>query len=187
MLIDSEINLTQVAGIAAYGLACFAAFAAVRAKRAESAALVSRWRWIGILQLIFSLEVALGFRHLAHDLVNLTLHSMSLYQGRSSIQEMLLLGVGLFSFAAVVIVLWRWITNQSLRSDPSKAAVVWTAGTLLLFTVETVSLHAVDRFLYMPVGPILLIAYLWIAAALGVLLSARRTLSRGSPGQKLRH
>jgi len=173
MLTDSEINSTQLAGLLAFGIASWAAFRASGMARAETLKVATLWRWVGVVQLLFFLEVVFSTRHLAHDYVNQSLHAMGSYQERASIQETLLIGVGVCG-VVMITVLCRWLSGNRPLVDPTNAALFMTVTVLFLFVVETISLHAIDRVLYRPVGPVLLIAYLWLATSLGVVISARR-------------
>lgn len=124
-----------------------------------------------MVQLVFFFEIVIGTRHMAHDFVNLSLQTAGIYHDRAWIQEVLLMGVALCSLF-VVVQLWRWLSHDGARDMPEKIAVVCTAFTLLIFSVETISLHGIDRLLYRPVGPVLFVACLWGAAAVGVFLPA---------------
>jgi hypothetical protein len=171
MLFDFLSNWTQGAGLLFFGLAGWTAFRASGALRVSSPIAASRWRWIGTVQLAYFLEVIFSARHMAHDFVNSNLRSLGAYQDRAVIQELLLVGVALCG-VGVAAALWHWLSRKALRNMQTNTAVVCTAITLLLFLVETISLHAIDRVLYRPVGPLMFVAFLWGATALGVVFSA---------------
>ena len=172
MLIDPPFNDTQLVGLFCFGAACFSAWRTSGSLLTQSMQKATRWRWIASFQLAYLFEILLGTRHLAHDFVNTTLRAMGWYQDRASIQILLLLGVSVCGFV-IGLVLWRWIRRHHLHSGAEKVALLFTAVALLLFLVETISLHAIDRVLYRQVGPVLLITYLWAIASLGVVFAAR--------------
>lgn len=178
MLIDQDFNLTQFTGLLAFGFASLSAFRASSVMRKVSVKVASQWRWIGIFQLLYALEVLWGTRHAARELVNMALRSIGLHQGRASIQELLLVGVGVCS-VAFAIALWRSMSFSVSRDGSGKIAIVCTALGFLLFLIETISLHSIDQLLYQPVGPVLLIAYAWLGIGVGVTLSARQDMRAG--------
>jgi hypothetical protein len=171
MLIDLQVNWTQFVGLVAFCLAGLSAFIASIGARSRSPRLSSLWRWIGIFQLLYFSEIVWGGRHFTHDLVNLTLRTYGLYQDRTLIQAVLLAGITL-SGCLIVMLLRRWFDQDRLKCKFTRAAIFCTAALLLLFSVETISLHAIDDVLYRSLGPLVLVAYLWGAGALGVVLSA---------------
>lgn len=178
MLIELPFNETQLLGLFSFGLATFAALSTSGSLRAQSRQRSLHWRWIGIFQLAYLFEIYFGARHLAHDFINTTLRSVGLYQDRASIQGLLLIGVAAGSLA-IATMLRRRIAFEPAQSSAEKIALLCTAIALLLFLIETISLHAIDRVLYWPMGSILLIGYLWLATSIGVVFAARRALNTG--------
>lgn len=157
----------------AFGVASSAALCAARRKAVPSGPAAATWRWISALQFLYVLEIWFGARHAAHDMANAVLRAMGWYAGRSDIQMVMLFATVLIGMV-VSLVMWRshwWSRQANVRA---KLAWVCTAAILLLFLVETISLHAIDRVLYRPVGPVLLIAYAWVANAIAVTWLARR-------------
>jgi hypothetical protein len=173
MLMDLPLNTTQLVGILAFAMACWAAWRAARFAALHADASSTTWRWISTLQFLYGLEVWLGTRHAAHDLVNAVLQATGLYAGRDSIQRMMLVVTVLTGMVAGGV-MWQshwWSRQSNMRA---KLALVCTAAVLLLFLIETISLHAIDRVLYRPIGPVLLIAYAWAANGIAVTWLARR-------------
>jgi len=173
MVSDAPINPTQLAGLLAFGAVALAAAWAARAGAASGPSGRATWRWVCFFQLLFVVEIWLSNRHVAHDMVNTWLHSVGLYQDRARLQQWMLAGIGLCG-ALAAWAWWRSAARDRPRATVSRLALVSTGATLMLFLVETVSLHAVDRLLYRPVGPVLLIACFWIAHALAVVALAWR-------------
>lgn len=173
MLIDLPLNDTQRMGMLAFATACWAAWQAARNAALRADASSTTWRWVSTWQFLYGLEVWLGTRHTVHDMVNTVLQATGLYAGRSDIQMVMLFATVLIGMV-VSLVMWRshWWSRPTNRC--AKLAWVCTGAVLLLFLIETISLHAIDRVLYHPVGPVLLIAYAWTANAIAVTWLARR-------------
>jgi hypothetical protein len=173
MLIDLPSNPTQWTGLMAFGVASWAALRAARRKAVPSDPAVTTWHWVGALQFLYVLEIWLSTRHLAHDMADAVLRAAGLYADRSSIQIMLLVITVLTGMVAG-IAMWQshWWSRQT--NVHAKLAWVCTVAILMLFLIETISLHAIDRVLYRPVGPVLFIAYAWVANAIAVTWLARR-------------
>lgn len=173
MLIDLSLNDTQLVGMLAFSMTCWAAWRAARFAALHADASAVTWRWISGLQCVYGLEVWIGARHAAHDLVNAVLQATGLYAGRGVIQIALLFATALTGMV-LSGVMWQshWWSHQS--NMRAKLSFVCTVAVLLLFLVETISLHAIDRLLYRPMGPVLLIAYAWVANAIVVTWLARR-------------
>jgi hypothetical protein len=60
-------------------------------------------------------------------------------------------------------------------SPSARLAAIASLGVLALFGLETISLHQVDSVLYCPVGPVMLIGWLWMALGAEVVWVATRT------------
>ena len=173
MVMDSPPNPTQIEGMLAFAVSALTAAYAARNARLHLPATARTWWWTSALQLLLCMEVWLGMRHASHDLVTAALQSAGLYQGRAIVQKWLLVAV---LAGALVLALTRWNTKANTRRRTHAGlALACTAATWTLFLVETVSLHAVDRVLYRPIGPVLLIAYLWVTNAMVVVWLARRS------------
>ena len=144
------LNPTQLAGlvfIAIAGIACLMA----RPR--------GPWRALAAVYGLLFVDMIFGLRHHLHDWVNAGLIADGLYQQRSGGQMMLLalLGIGA---VALLFLLFR-----PMRL-PARIGLFSTAGMVLLLLIEMVSLHRVDAMLYQPVGPLFLIAFLWIGLCL---------------------
>lgn len=173
MLIDLPSNPTQWTGLIAFGAASWSALRASRRKAVPSNPAATAWRWISALQFLYVLEIWLNTRHIAHDMVNTVLRATGLYADRASIQT-ILLAIAALTGMVVGVVMWRthWWSRQT--DARTKLALVSTIAILLLFVVETISLHAIDRVMHLQVGPVLLIAYAWGANAVALVWLARR-------------
>ncbi len=153
-----ETNPTQVAGLLAFAastLTC--AWAARRRSDARW-----HWLWLAALHALLWIDTLLNMRHHLHDLANQALLAAGWYGSRVWLQAALL--AVLLAFAMLA---WR--------ARP-RAGLAWSATFMLmaLLLLELISWHQSDRVLYARIGPLLLIAYGWIAAAAVVVSSALR-------------
>ncbi len=157
----------------AFGVASWAAWRAARRNAVPSDPAAATWHWISALQFFYVLEIWFGARHAAHDMANAVLRAMGWYAGRSDIQMVMLFATVLIGMV-MSLAMWQshWWSRQT--NTRAKLAMVCTGAVLLLFLIETISLHAIDRVLYRPAGPVLLIAYAWAANAIAVTWLARR-------------
>jgi hypothetical protein len=167
MLSDAPLNTTQLAGMLAFGMAGLTAFYASRSVASADQSAARQWRWIFIFQVLFCIEIWLGTRHAVHDMVNDWLRAMGIYQDRATLQKWMLVTLVL-SGALAGFSGWPGALQTRPKSPMLKLAIACTAAVVLLFLIETVSLHAVDRVLYHQAGPVLLIAYAWMAGAAAV-------------------
>lgn len=149
-------NPTQAAGLAAFAasmLAC--AWVAWRMRRGA-------WAALAAVHALLLLDIALDLRHRLHDGVNALLRAAGVYDTRGGLQAVLL-GA---AFVALLWLAWRW--------RRAGAAVAATALLVALFLVEAISWHESDRLLYAHAGPLLRIAWAWVALAAVVVVSALR-------------
>ncbi len=160
MLVDFG-NPQQMTGIACFATAAAAcALAARRGRRA--------WRALAIVQAAFCLEIVFSTRHRVHDLVDTALREHDWYAGRTPWQlGMLVIVAGVF--AACAPFAWRLA-----RSGGAPAAVAMAASLAVfaLLSVEAVSLHAIDAWMYARIGPLLAVVVGWVAASLIVTVAA---------------
>ena len=178
MLSDAPLNPTQLAGIMAFGMAGLAAVYASRSTRSANQPETRQWCWVAIFQILFCIEIWLGTRHAAHDIANDWLRALGIYQDRATLQKWLLATIVL-SGAFAGFAWWRSPGRIRQKFTLVKLAVACTAAVVLLFLIETVSLHAMDRVLYHQTGPVLLIAYAWMASAAAVTGLAWRSAASG--------
>jgi hypothetical protein len=156
VITDLPANPTQLAGLialAASTLAC--AWAARRTRRGA-------WISLAIVHAVLWLDILFNTRHLVHDAVNGLLRAAGAYDQRVWLQATLLV---------LLIALGGWAWRLRQRTGVAAAA---TALLLALVVVEMISWHQSDRLLYTHVGPLLLIAYAWIACAAVVVWAALR-------------
>jgi hypothetical protein len=170
---DLDTNPTQLTGLLAFALATAACVIAARRGGAQRA----RWWRMAALQALCFLEVLLGFRHRAHDLVDALLQARGWYAARGPLQVALLAAaLCLAALTFVALIRLRRVDTSVWTAAAATAAALW------LFAIEMVSLHAVDAVMYIRLGPLLLIGACWAACAAVVAWAALRSpaLSRGS-------
>ncbi len=156
MNLPFQTNPTQVAGLLAFAASTAACVWAARRKHSGG------WAVLAAVHAALWLDILLNMRHRIHDVVNAALRSIGLYDSRLWLQAALLLALG-----AVVVMAWRTRRRASV-------AVVATALLIALVLVEAISWHESDRLLYTHLGPLLLIAYAWLACAGVVVFAALR-------------
>ena len=151
------MNATQLTGIVAFGAAALLCFRA-------------RWVQIGAINAVFAIECVFGLRHRIHDLAVQLMGP--LYAERGGVQIVLIgLALALLAGSGILLLLSKH------RLVPANV----TAATLLavaLFSIEVISLHAIDAVLYRYVGDVMVIGWLWLALALVIAIGALRAKSR---------
>ena len=156
MNLPFQTNPTQVAGLLAFAASTLACVWAARRKHSAG------WAVLSAVHAALWLDILFNTRHRLHDHVNTALRALGLYESRVWLQALLLL-----TLAAVALFAWRARRRTGV-------AVIATALLIALLLVEAISWHESDRVLYTYVGPLLLIAYAWLAGAGAVVWSALR-------------
>lgn len=152
-------NPTQIAGILAFvvtALACFIASGARRKSRD-----LSIWRRLSIVYGLLAIEMIAAMRHRIHDFVNALLKATGEYSARSGLQEMLIAALAI----VIITTMGVYFVRLGKVKGATRLAVGVTIALVALFLLEMISLHAIDAILYRPIGPLMAIAYLWIAAS----------------------
>jgi hypothetical protein len=161
-MIDAlPINPTQLTGLLVFGIA------AIACARAGHVCKERRWWRLAGVSSVCMLEVALGLRHRAHDLVDAALQAGGWYDSRSQAQVLLLAAVALL--AAVTLV---WLLSLRGTATEIRVGAAASIAALWLFGIEAISLHAVDALMYTLIGPVLAIGWAWAALALVITAAA---------------
>jgi hypothetical protein len=160
-----SLNATQIAGMLSFG--CAALMCMQAAWRGGTA-----WHGIGrrlaLIHAVLVLEIALGLRHGLQRVAGEWLRIQQAYAGRADIQIALLV-----LLAALVLLALIWVLGRLHQAGTSeRLAVVGTLISVALVAAETVSLHALDAWLYAPVGPLLRIGWVWLAAGMWTVFGA---------------
>lgn len=151
-----ETNPTQLAGLLAFAASTGACVWAARRRHSGG------WAVLAAVHAALWLDILLNTRHRVHDVVNAGLRALGLYESRVWLQAALLLALAVLAALA-----WRARRRAS-------AAVEATLVLIALLLIEAISWHESDRVLYTHLGPLLLIAYAWLACAAVVVWSALR-------------
>jgi hypothetical protein len=155
-ILSWSTNPTQLAGLATFAASTLACAWAWRRTRRGS------WAALAAVHAMLWLDVLLNTRHRLHDAVNAVLRTLGAYESRGVLQIALLAALALLAVLA-----WR-------RRQRIGLAVGATLLLLWLLLIEAISWHESDRLLYMSIGPLLLVAYGWIAGGAVVVLAALR-------------
>jgi hypothetical protein len=154
------MDATQWAGVAAFGSAA-----------AGCISFRPQWgRALAAINACLAAECALGLRHGLHDRVIALLGDY--YPERQPLQILLVLLAG---FGGLVMLVRR---RGSPTPRSAMAPLLATGAALVLFVIETISLHAIDRLLYHPAGPILVIGWAWLLLAAVIVIGALRSWPR---------
>ncbi|MEO7728428.1 MAG: hypothetical protein ABIS45_14330 [Burkholderiales bacterium] len=159
-------NATQLIGILSFATATIACLIAARRSEFRDARV---WKWLALAQFILVIEILAGFRHRISDFARKVLTHEGLYtQAHGKWQETVIISTAMIAFIVLMIILF-WRRGAGLAP---RIATVFTIAVLALFAIETVSLHALDAVYYRPIGPVLMIAWLWAATAAGISVAA---------------
>lgn len=155
-MIDAlPINPTQLTGLLVFGCAAIACAIAGRVCSER------RWWRLAGVSSVCMLEVALGLRHRAHDLVDSVLQAGGWYGSRSHTQMLLLAIVALLAAGTLA-----WLLSLRGTAAEIRVSAAASLTALWLFAIEAISLHAVDALMYSLIGPVLVIGWAWAALAL---------------------
>jgi hypothetical protein len=150
-------NPTQLVGVIAFGGATIACLFATFRRDARDGGV---WFVIALINSVFLLEILMGFRHRIHDVGSSILMADGTYGNRGPLQEIVI-----FLLAATAVVVATIILTQCRFATTSgRLAASVSIAVLALFAIEAVSLHALDAVFYRPIGPILLIGWIWLVA-----------------------
>jgi hypothetical protein len=165
MMIDRfGINLTQVIGFSSLAAAAIACLIASHRSTRCGARI---WQLLGLINGIFAIEILAGSRHRIHDYANALLIAEGAYAQRRGAQELIILLLATIAMVCAV----RFLLSRRLARSLRIAACL-TIAVLALFAIETVSLHALDAIYYRPIGPVLLIGWMWAFASIGICWAA---------------
>ncbi len=162
-----DTNPTQVTGLIVFVAAALSCGWAVRRTSGRTAVL---WRWLAVVQCLFLAEIVFGLRHQVHGGVDAVLQQLGWYANRRPLQvALLVLSFAGLGFAAMPVL------RVFAGSPSARLAAIASLAALALFGLEAISLHQIDSELYRPVGPVMLIAWLWLALGAVVVRAASRT------------
>ena len=166
MLNQFSANPTQLTGLLSFAAATIACLIAAWRSGSREA---STWKLLALMNCLFLIEIFSGWRFFIHNLVKAMLTAEGLYaQIHGWIQEILDILIAIIALIVVTLLLfWRQVAGGAAR-----VAVSMTIVVVALFAIETVSLHELRAVFYQPIGPVLVIGWLWAIAAAGICLAA---------------
>jgi hypothetical protein len=152
-----QINFTQLAGLIGFGLAALLCARAAWSQRQAR----SLWVALSIIYLMMFADVLIQLRHLIRVEIVDVLKVLGVYGDRQSAQTALLIGLGVIAafFSLRLLIRMRGLAMSA------QLAFVGTVFVFALYVLELISLHAIDAILYRPIGPVLLIGWLWMAGS----------------------
>ena len=164
MLDRFNTNPTQLTGLLSFTAATIACLIAARRSGPRDA---PTWKLLGLMNCLFLIETFSELRYQIENIMIAILKANDWYAQRREVQGSIdVLLATAFIFIALFL-FWRHAAGRGAR-----VAASMTIAVLAIFTMETVSLHAVDAVFYHPIGPILFIGWLWAIAAAGICLAA---------------
>ena len=161
---------SDLVGLLSFTLATVAcAIAARRSERHESLT----WNLLGFVNFLFVVEIYFGSRYRITEFTKTLLTKENVYiQLHGWFQQATIIVVtttlGVFAFVIVLRVIAR---------NSTRAAATITIAVLALFAIETISLHSIDAIFYRPLGPILVLGWIWAGAGAGTTLAALQSVS----------
>jgi small-conductance mechanosensitive channel len=166
MLDRFSTNLTQVTGLLSFAATTIACLLAARRSESRDA---PTWRLLAFINCLLLIETISGLRYQIHNLVKEKLESEGLYtQMHGWIQELINISIAIIALIFVTLFLFR----RQVGGGAARVAVSMTIVVVALFAIETVSLHELRPVIYQPIGPVLMIGWLWAIAAAGICLAA---------------
>lgn len=155
-------NSTQLLGILSFSLTTIAcSFAA----RCSSDAKI--WKVLAFLNALFLIEILVGFRFRISDWARAVLSENGGYvELHGKDQALIILAV-----VATSVIMLLFLQKLRIAGPAARVGAALTIVLLALFAIETISLHEIDAIFYRPIGPFLLVGWLWAAASAGICLA----------------
>jgi hypothetical protein len=163
-----DINSTQLIGLMSFITATIACLIAARRPDSRDARI---WKMLAFINLLFVIEVYIGLRHEIAALAKSWLVANGLYanmHGGIQAFTIALVATSALIFAALML------ASRSVASGGARLAAGITVAAFALFTIEIISLHALDALFYRPLGPVAVIGWMWLIAAVGISLATFR-------------
>jgi hypothetical protein len=157
---------SDLVGLLAFSAALIACL--IAAQRSETRG-ARTWNVLALINFLFDIEIYFGSRYRITELAKTLLKTEDLYaELHGSVQEVIIIAVAAIAFIIVTLFLfWRPIAGSAAR-----VATSITIAVLALFVIETISLHELDAIFYRPIGPLLMLGWVWGIAATGICLAA---------------
>lgn len=153
-----QINYTQLTGLIGFGTAALLCLWAVWRQIHER----DIWIALSIGYLLMFVEVLAEMRHQVHGVIGDTLKLLGIYEDRRTGQTIsIVVTVCVVAFLGLPML-------RRMRNLVFSVRLALVAGMLAFASIlmEIISLHAIDEILYKPIGPVLLIGWLWLVCGL---------------------
>jgi hypothetical protein len=125
------------------------------------------WYFLALMNCLFVIEIYFGSRYRITELGKTVLAKEQLYgKLHGWFQEIFIVAVIIVILSAVILFVWR------ILGTGARVAAILTMAVLVLFAVETISLHSIDAILYRPVGGVLLLGWVWAGSAVGIVVAS---------------
>ena len=159
-------NPTQLTGLLSFAAATIACLIAASRSVSRDARI---WHVLALVNCLFLLEVYFGLRHRITNIAIDALKTRGLYSQLHGLdQAMVITAIAAIALVfGMLFIFWRQADRAATRLAGSIIIAVST-----LFAIETISLHAIDAVFYRPIGPVLMIGWLWTIAAVAMCLAA---------------
>jgi hypothetical protein len=157
---------SDLVGLLAFSAATIACLIAARRSGLRDA---RTWNVLALINCLFVIEIYFGSRYRITELAITRLKTEDLYpQLHGWFQETIIIAIAAMAIIFITLFLfWRLVAGAAAR-----VAASITIAVLALFVIETVSLHAIDAIFYRPIGPLLMLGWVWAIAAAGICLAA---------------
>jgi hypothetical protein len=160
-------NPTELAGLLSFATATIACLIAGWHSGARDR---STWKVLALINCLFLMEIYFSLRFSITEFVRTLLKTEDLYgELHGSIQGIIVISILALGFLSLFL-LWRRVAGGAAR-----VAASITIAVLFLFAIETVSLHSIDGIFYQPIGPVLMLGWVWAIAAAGICLAATQS------------
>ena len=167
------LNPAKAGGLAVYLVA--SASCAVTAVRTANPRLSRLAALLGLIHVLLLLDIAFDWRWMLYDWLRKQAVAYDWYRQRHWPQ------VAALSLLAVMLAAGLVIGRRRFRS--LRGAALAVQGTLLsigCWMIEVISLHATDSILYRPLGPLMIISFVWLLACAMVTSGILRAGNRAS-------
>lgn len=136
------------------------------------------WKWTRVVYTALALDVMFGWRYLLQDAVRSYIRLNGLYNDRRFFQTLLVI-VAVILTAIVMHSAYLGLRRRWPSVLGSTISLVLVAS---LFFLEIISLHAIDRLMYLNLGDLRLIAVLWLVSLVPHFIGAYRQFSQNRKG-----
>jgi hypothetical protein len=155
-------NPTELTGLLSFAAATIACLIATRRSGSRDARI---WRLLALMNCLFLIEIYFGLRFRIAELAVMLLKTRGVYAKLHGLtQEIMIVAIAAIALVFVTLFLfWRQGAGGAAR-----LAASITIAVSALFAIEMVSLHAVDAVFYRPIGPVLMLGWVWVIATAGI-------------------